>query len=101
MAGTFPTSWEDLMESFIKIAERRTRGIWIGGDGYPFWGTLNFLKKGGGGFQEFFHFHFVDGPKWSKFHTITKLGKLIYLFNGNITMLFTFTKFSGEKHKFH
>ena len=48
-----------------------------------------------------FNFHFVDGTKWSKFHTITELGKLIYLFNGNTTMFFTFTKFSGEKHKFH
>ena len=73
----------------------------FGGDGYPFQGTLNFLKRGGGGFQEFFHFHFVDEFKWSKFHMRTELGKLIYLFNGNITMRFIFTKFLGEKHKFH
>ena len=101
MAGIFPTSWGNLMESFIKIASGRTRGIGFGGDGYPFWGTWNFLKKGGWVFQEFFHFHFVDGSKWSKFHTRTEHGKLIYLFHGNITMLFIFSKFSGEKCKFH
>ena len=71
------------------------------GDGYPFWRIWNFLKKGGGGFQEFFQFGFVDGFKWSKFHTRMELGKLIYLFNGNITMLFMLTKFSDEKHQFH
>ena len=76
-------------------------GFGFGGDGYLFWGTWNFLKKGGVGFQEFFHVHFVDGSKWSKFHTRMELDKLIDLFNGNITMLFIFTKFSGEKHKFH
>ena len=48
-------------------------------------------------FQDFFHFHFVDGSKWSKLHTRMELGKLIYLFNGNITMLFIFTKFLGGK----
>ena len=69
--------------------------IHFGGPAFPF------LKKGSWGFQEFFHFYLVDGPKWSKFHTRMELGKLIYLFHGNIAMLFIFTKFSGEKHKFH
>ena len=89
----------------MKVSKKLLKGeleeFGFGVDGYPFWGTWSFLKEGGGSFQEFFHFHFVDRSKWSKFYTRMELGKLIYLLNGNITMLFIFTKWSGEKHKFH